>query len=879
MMNQFFNQFLSEAVATEAVAIVAKNRDIRGRAKHSSVVARKKLSIAAKKRQEQKEMRDQELQERRDKEAAIREVAARDIRGGVKQHSSVVARKREELATRKRERDQAQKEFRDKEAKEKQEQKERREQVAAKDRQEQQEMRDKEAAKENQELAKIAAEIEMERLNTEARRIATETKTKAKKLKSKWLRFGYSLSKKESIREIWVFALEFHELERREQVAAKSKWLRFGYSLNKKESIRETWVFALEFHELCLSRRPTSPPEVIIFRYVSKWLTSRKTKKFLKKEFVGYLTYYVNQRLGESNQDVFRGYETSMDKIENTEKITPCAIKKIRASEVASVGELAVMKKALGVKCVNVLELHAVVTTDEYIFLAVELCEGCLGRDDFFDTFKLSISERLELCRQIVVGVNHLHKVGVFHRDIKPGNVLFKQDEGSLVLKIADMGISKVASEKTLQTVTNASAGTPLYMPSELLNDVEDQGGKVTKERFVAHDMFSLGVLLHYVLTSGEHPISNPNITPSTSNPFLYSYHKSISFVGVPTPSPHTNGTIATLFFAHPRSRGVTIIFSHGNAEDLGTCAPNLLELSRVLCVNVVGYDYRGYGQSAFCNNTNISESSVDEDLQSVFAHVVLNKKISPSKIFLYGRSLGSSPSTKLASILTSTARKKRRSGDLFLEVENVVLKQLFERIRGQPQPKANLLCGLVLQSAMKSCVKTKVDLSFLGNNENSINSSKSKLDCFETQSYIGSVECPIFIVHGTSDRIVPSSHATALHKLATGARDARWSLNEKMEILNQNESSIMDWLVESKAKRKADADMDLPAAKSLSTATATPDKSTLAPIELYLVKNSGHNNVEKSAGLELSRRLRGFLISAIQYSPQTHQAPLLSSP
>ena len=34
-----------------------------------------------------------------------------------------------------------------------------------------------------------------------------------------------------------------------------------------------------------------------------------------------------------------------MDKIENTEKITPCAIKKIRASEVASVGELAVMKK------------------------------------------------------------------------------------------------------------------------------------------------------------------------------------------------------------------------------------------------------------------------------------------------------------------------------------------------------------------------------------------------------------------------------------------------------------------------------------------------------------------------------------------------------
>jgi len=141
--------------------------------------------------------------------------------------------------------------------------------------------------------------------------------------------------------------------------------------------------------------------------------------------------------------------------------------------------------QALEVKCVNVLELHAVVTTDEYVFLAVELCEGCLGRGDFFDTFKLSISERLGLCRQIVVGVNHLHAVGVWHRDIKPGNVLFKQDadNGGLVLKIADMGISKVASEKTLQTVTNASAGTPTYMPFELLDDEEeDQGGKATKE-------------------------------------------------------------------------------------------------------------------------------------------------------------------------------------------------------------------------------------------------------------------------------------------------------------------------------------------------------------------------------------------------------------
>jgi len=96
------------------------------------------------------------------------------------------------------------------------------------------------------------------------------------------------------------------------------------------------------------------------------------------------------------------------------------------------------------------------------------------------------------------------------------------------VLKIADMGISKVASEKTLQTVTNASAGTPTYMPCELLEpdevdgedeEEEDKGGKLTKSRFVAHDMFSLGVLLHYVLTSGEHPFGIWKIK-KPKNPF-----------------------------------------------------------------------------------------------------------------------------------------------------------------------------------------------------------------------------------------------------------------------------------------------------------------------------------------------------------------------
>ena len=55
-------------------------------------------------------------------------------------------------------------------------------------------------------------------------------------------------------------------------------------------------------------------------------------------------------------------------------------------------------------------------------------------------------------------------------------------------------------------------------MPCELLDDEEEQGGTSTKERFVAHDMFSLGVLLHYVLTSGEHPFGIWSKKPKNSS-------------------------------------------------------------------------------------------------------------------------------------------------------------------------------------------------------------------------------------------------------------------------------------------------------------------------------------------------------------------------
>jgi hypothetical protein len=52
-------------------------------------------------------------------------------------------------------------------------------------------------------------------------------------------------------------------------------------------------------------------------------------------------------------------------------------------------------------------------------------------------------------------------------------------------------------------------------------------------------------------------------------------------------------------FFIKRKKAKVTLLFSHGNAEDLGMMYIKMKEISRVVGVNVMAYDYTGYGYSS----------------------------------------------------------------------------------------------------------------------------------------------------------------------------------------------------------------------------------------------------------------------------------------
>ncbi len=101
-------------------------------------------------------------------------------------------------------------------------------------------------------------------------------------------------------------------------------------------------------------------------------------------------------------------------------------------------------------------------------------------------------------------------------------------------------------------------------------------------------------------------------------------------------------------FFLRRKGAKLTILFSHGNAEDLGMMYRRMKEMAMLLCANVLAYDYTGYGLST-PNHTTPSEHLCYKNIQAAYHHLTKVMHIPPAEIVLYGRSLGSGPSCYLA--------------------------------------------------------------------------------------------------------------------------------------------------------------------------------------------------------------------------------------
>lgn len=131
-----------------------------------------------------------------------------------------------------------------------------------------------------------------------------------------------------------------------------------------------------------------------------------------------------------------------------------------------------------------------------------------IARDRFSKGMSYDVDEVLEIAKQILEGVRHLHHNGILHRDLKPHNILFFDEDKTW--KVADFGMSGVMGDDGVAG-THAAGGTKGWMAPE-----QTQSLQVSEKA----DIYSIGQMLYYLLTK-EHGFEKGLEPPpvSESNP------------------------------------------------------------------------------------------------------------------------------------------------------------------------------------------------------------------------------------------------------------------------------------------------------------------------------------------------------------------------
>lgn len=185
---------------------------------------------------------------------------------------------------------------------------------------------------------------------------------------------------------------------------------------------------------------------------------------------------------------VYKARHIQLDRLVAIKILPPHIISMVDAAEFPVSERFEAEAKAMaGLLHQNIVAVHDFGQTEDGIhYIVMEFVDG-EDIETLLDNGELAVENVLIITRQICSALSHSHKMGMVHRDIKPGNILIDRNG---IAKVTDFGLVKVMGSNRFNT--QVGFGTPGYYAPEIEKDGQSD------ER---SDIYSFGVLLYQMLT------------------------------------------------------------------------------------------------------------------------------------------------------------------------------------------------------------------------------------------------------------------------------------------------------------------------------------------------------------------------------------------